>query len=216
MAANPVVWTTQDLEAISDNGGWKRYEIVDGDLIVTRAPHARHQSAASKINIRLGVWSEETGLGNPIQTPGVVFTDIDAVIPDVVWASNERWETGLDEAGHFIIAPELIVGVLSSGEKNEQRDKKFKLYFLHGVQEYWIVDWRLKEVEVYRRESAMLQKVSTSLISDMLTSPLLPGFECAVASLFPRWSEVNGDDSAFYAHQLRCSSDGADLLFEDR
>lgn len=188
MVANPIVWTTQDLDSIPDDGGWKRYEIVSGELLVTHAPHARHQSAASKINIRLGVWSEETGLGSPVQTPGVIFTDIDAVIPDVVWASNERWENGLDGAGHFVVAPELIVEVLSSGEKNEQRDKKFKLklYSLHGVQEYWIVNWRLKEIEVFRREDVVLQKVSTLLESDTLTSPLLPGFQCAVASMFSR------------------------------
>jgi Uma2 family endonuclease len=60
------------------------------------------------------------------------------------------------------------------------------------VQEYWIVNWRLKEVEVYRRAEAMLQKVTTLLVADQLTSPLLPGFECAmakpskgIASLFP-------------------------------
>lgn len=187
MVANSVVWTIHDLDAMPDDSGWKRYEVINGELIVTRAPHAWHQNAASKLNTRLGVWSEETGLGSPIQTPGVIFSDVDAVIPDLVWASSERWETGLDEAGHFIVAPELIVEVLSLGEKNEQRDKttKLKLYSLHGVQEYWIVNWRLKEIEVYRRKEAMLQKVSTLLVSDMLTSLLLPGFECAVADVFP-------------------------------
>lgn len=134
------------------------------------------------------LWSEETKLGNPIQTPGVIFTEVDAVIPDLVWASNQRWENGLDEAGHFIVAPELNVEVLSAGEKNEQRDRqtKLKLYSLHGVQEYWIVNWRLKEIEVYRREDAVLQKVATLLVADKLTSPLLPGFECVVADVFPR------------------------------
>ena len=118
------------------------------------------------------------------------------MIPDLVCASHERIETGLDAAGHFVIAPELMVEVLSLGGKNEQRDKKLKLklYSLHGVQEYWIINWRLKEIEVYRREDAMLQKVVTLLatellatellVTDKLTSPLLPGFECAISSLF--------------------------------
>ena len=186
MVANSVTWTIQDLDAMPDDGGWKRYEIIDGELTVTRAPHAFHQNAASQLNIQLGNWSNQTGLGRPIQTPGVIFTDIDAVIPDLVWASNERWENGLDDAGHFVVAPELMVEVLSSGGKNEQRDRKLKLklYSLHGVQEYWIVNWRLKEIEVYRREDAMLQKVATLLSADKLTSPLLPEFECAISSLF--------------------------------
>ena len=186
MVANSVIWTIQDIEAMPDDGGWKRYEIIDGELFVTRAPHLFHQGAASRLSTRLENWSEQTGAGGAFQTPGVIFTDIDAVIPDLVWASNERIETGLDDAGHFVVAPELMVEVLSSGDKNEQRDKKLKLklYSLHGVQEYWIVNWRLKEIEVYRREGAMLQKVSTLLVADRLTSPLLPGFECAVSGLF--------------------------------
>jgi len=93
---------------------------------------------------------------------------------------------GIDDSGHFTVAPELIIEILSSGEKNEQRDKqlKLKLYSLHGVQEYWIVNWRLQEIEVYRRENARLQKVSTLLALDTLTSPLLPEFECAVSGIF--------------------------------
>ncbi len=186
MVAGPITWTIQDLDAIPDDGGWKRYEIVNGELFVIRAPHIRHQGAATKINTRLEAWSEDTKLGNSFQTPGVIFTETDAVIPDVVWASNERLENGIDNSGHFVVAPELIVEVLSSDEKNEQRDKKLKLklYSLHGVQGYWIVNWRLKELEVYRRDNASLQTVSTLLTTDTLTSPLLPGFECAVSSLF--------------------------------
>ena len=186
VVANSIVWTTQDLDAIPDDGGWKRYEIINGELFVTRAPHIRHQSVATKINTRLEVWSEDTQLGNSFQTPGVVFTETDAVIPDVVWASEERLAHGIDEAGHFVVAPELIVEILSSGIKNEQRDKNFKLklYSLHGVQEYWIVNWRLKEIEVYRRKDTTLQRVNTLVMADVLTSSLLPGFECTVSSLF--------------------------------
>ena len=36
-----VWWVTSDLELIS-NDEWKRYEIIDGELFVTRAPHYRH------------------------------------------------------------------------------------------------------------------------------------------------------------------------------
>ena len=186
MVANSLRWTTRDLDAMPDDGGWKRYEIVDGDLFVTRAPHIRHQRTAGKLHVRLENWSEQTGLGTAIETPGVVLTPTDAVIPDVIWISQARLANGIDEAGHLIVAPELVVEILSPGERNEQRDKevKLKLYSLHGVQEYWIANWQLKTVEVYRRSSAQLQRVSTLLVGDRLTSPLLPGFSVAVAEIF--------------------------------
>ena len=102
------------------------------------------------------------------------------------WISNERLATGLDESGHLTIAPELIVEVLSPGTQNEQRDRetKLKLYTERGVQEYWILDWRVQQVEVYRRQNAILKLVATLFVSDDLTSPRLPGFVCAVARLF--------------------------------
>jgi Uma2 family endonuclease len=178
MVVNPLCWTIRDLNAVPDDGGWKRYEIIDGELFVTRAPHIRHQGAAGKLHVRLENWSEQTGLGSAFQVPGVIFTPTDAVIPDVVWISRERLANGVDDAGHLMVAPELMVEVLSPGELNEQRDKevKLKLYSLHGVQEYWIVNWQLKTLEIYRRSNAQLQLVATLLEGDTLTSPLLPGF----------------------------------------
>lgn len=186
MVANSLRWTTRDLDAMPDDGGWKRYEIIDGELFVTRAPHIRHQGAAGKLHVRLGTWSETTGTGSAFQTPGVIFTPNDAVIPDVVWISRERLASGIDQAGHLTVAPELMVEVLSPGDLNEQRDKevKLKLYSLHGVQEYWIVNWQLKTLEIYRRTDAQLQLAATLLDGDSLTSPLLPEFSASIAQIF--------------------------------
>ena len=37
MVAKSLRWTTRDLAAMPDDGGWKRYEIVDGELFVTQS-----------------------------------------------------------------------------------------------------------------------------------------------------------------------------------
>jgi Uma2 family endonuclease len=176
MVTHAIRWTIQDIDAMPDDGGWKRYEVIDGELFVTRAPHIRHQNAGGNLHVALANWSERTQLGRPIQTPGVIFTPTDAVIPDVVWVSNECLASGVDEAGHLTVAPELMIEILSPGERNEQRDKgaKLKLYSLHGVREYWIVSWQQKTVEVYRRVDVQLKLACKLLLEDTLTSPLLP------------------------------------------
>jgi Uma2 family endonuclease len=186
MVAESLRWTTRDLQAMPDDGGWQRHEIIDGELFVTRAPHIRHQAAAAKLQSRLEVWSEATGLGNTFQTPGLVLTEYDAVIPDLVWASRDCLATGIDDAGHFTTAPELVVEILSTGVQNEQRDKeiKLKLYSRHGVQEYWIVDWQRQTLAIYRRNQAQLQLEATLILGDTLTSPLLPGFSTGVSEIF--------------------------------
>lgn len=185
---NPVTetmrWTTQDLELLPDDG--RRYEIIQGELLVSVAPHWGHQEACGNIYAALKSWSRTTGLGKAAINPGIIFTDADNVIPDVVWASNERLAVLLDEAGHLTAAPELVVEVLSPGAENNRRDRdlKLRLYSTRGVQEYWIVDWQLQQVEVYRRQDSQLSLAATLLVTDTMTSPLLPDFSCAVGEFF--------------------------------
>lgn len=184
VTTNPVRWKTSDLELLPDNGN--RYEIIDGDLIVTRAPHWNHQQTCGRIFSALDNWSLSSGLGQAAIAPGIIFTDFDNVIPDIVWASREKLATLLDEQGHLTGAPELVVEVLSFGGDNERRDKevKLKLYSARGVQEYWIADWRQQKIEIYRREQAVLKLAVTLFLNDDLTSPILPGFSYPVARIF--------------------------------
>ena len=89
-------------------------------------------------------------------------------------------------AGHLVGAPELVVEVLSPGQKNERRDResKLKLYSVQGVLEYWIVNRFDRTVAIYRRENAILELAATLYEGDELTSPILPGFRCVVGQLF--------------------------------
>jgi Uma2 family endonuclease len=179
-----VRWTSADLSLLPESSN--RYETIEGELLVTRAPHWGHQRAITNTAAELRAWSQTSNLGETVSTPGIIFSDADNVIPDVVWISYDRLATALDEAGYLKVAPELIIEVLSPGTQNEQRDRelKLKLYGNRGVQEYWILDWRLKQVERYRRQAGQLQLVTTLLSGDVLASDLLPGFTCTIESLF--------------------------------
>jgi Uma2 family endonuclease len=183
-ASDRVRWTTEDLKLLPESSS--RYEIIDGQLLMTRAPHWKHQKVIVKASRILDTWSETSRLGETVSTPGVLFDDADNVIPDVIWISHERLASGVDEEGHFTIAPELIIEVLSPGTQNERRDRetKVKLYAERGVQEYWILDWRTRQLEVYCRQGALLRLVQTLFAQDTLTSSILPGFSCAVAEFF--------------------------------
>jgi Uma2 family endonuclease len=93
-------WTTADLELLPDDG--RRYEIIDGELFVTRAPHWGHQQVCGRVFAGLDDWSQSSGLGCASVAPGIIFSDADNVIPDVVWASRDLLATILDEAGHLL------------------------------------------------------------------------------------------------------------------
>ncbi|MEL7054004.1 MAG: Uma2 family endonuclease [Cyanobacteria bacterium J06588_5] len=165
---------------------WTTYEIIDGELFVTRSPHIRHQQVAHEICSALNIWSKQSGLGNAFFAPGLVLSDADNVIPDVVWVSKEKLSVIEDEAGHLTQVPELVAEVLSYGNEDVRRDReaKLKLYSVQGAKEYWIADRRSKQLAIYRRESDRLTLKATLGIEDILTSPLLPKFACPVDQLF--------------------------------
>jgi Uma2 family endonuclease len=188
MVAQPATgirWTIHDLEVLPQNE-WTTYEIIDGELFMTRSPHRRHQQIAHEICSALNLWSKQSEQGEAIFAPGVILSDADNVIPDVVWVSKARLTSIEDEAGHLIGMPELVVEILSSGEQNIRRDReaKLKLYSVQGAQEYWIADRFLKQLEVYRRENAQLVLTATLSVEDVLRSPLLPEFSCPISQFF--------------------------------
>lgn len=179
-------WTSADLKSLPDDGN--RYEIIDGELHVSRQPHYYHQLVCTKLAGKLESWDEKSGLGEVVFAPGIIFADDADVAPDVVWTSNQRLPSVLAEDGKLHDAPELVIEVLSPGSVNERRDReaKLQLYSRRGVSEYWIVDWRLRSIDLYRRDQAQLHYVATLFEADKLESPLLPGFSCQVALLFGR------------------------------
>jgi Uma2 family endonuclease len=177
-------FTSADLAVLPEDG--KLYEIIEGDLLVSRQPNWHHQFTCGQIFRYLQVWNETTGLGVANNAPGVIFAEDDDVAPDVVWASNERIAQILGDDGKLHAAPEIAVEVMSPGWSNQIRDRqtKLKLYSRRGVEEYWIVDWQQRSMEIYRRENEQLALIVTLRHSDTLTSPLLPDFACQVAQLF--------------------------------
>ena len=181
---SPIRWTIHDLDALPENEGIRR-EIIAGELFVTRAPHWKHQDIIANLTTELKIWSRNN-FGRVFSAPGIISSEEDNVIPDLVWVSNQRLAEIEDESGHLTGFPEVIVEVLSAGERNIYRDKqaKLKLYSQGGVQEYWIVDRFRKELEIYRLEKGQLKLVETLTEVDRATSPLLADFSLSIADIF--------------------------------
>lgn len=177
-------WTSADLETLPDDG--KLYEIIDGELYVSRQPDWYHQRACLKAGMALEIWSSKIGKGQVNIAPGLIFADDDDVAPDVIWISNERLNTALESDGKLHYAPELVIEVLSFTGTNERRDReaKLKLYSRRDVSEYWLLDWRTKQVEIYRRDGKALEHFATLNEDETLNTPLLEGFSCQVAEFF--------------------------------
>jgi Uma2 family endonuclease len=55
-----LTWTIYDVEVLPENPAIQ-YELIAGDLLVTRTPHYRHQHICSRVAAALEMWSEKTG-----------------------------------------------------------------------------------------------------------------------------------------------------------
>ncbi len=199
MAIVQYQFTVDDLARLPEDGS--RYEMIDGALYVTAAPHSEHQAALDQIIVAVGNWYNTAGLGWPVSGAGVKLAVNVGVVPDLLWFSDERLplatvnpQTG-ERDGKFHVAPDLAVEILSPGRENEERDRETKLtlYSRRGICEYWLVDRLLRTVEVdrllrtvevYRRDAAALTLAATLTPPDTLVSPLLPGFALPVGQIF--------------------------------
>lgn len=175
--------TISDLDSMPDDGN--RYEIIEGELLVSRAPNLIHQS----ISVNLVVYVKNYLFDNPIgevwATPGVIFSEFSGVIPDVVFVSNER-RTEIATGERITGAPDLVIEIVSPGAENARRDRiiKRQLYGKYGVKEYWVVDPYNRTIEVYLSKGKSLRLRATYAEADEITSTVLPDFTCKVANIF--------------------------------
>ena len=175
--------TVEDLEAMPEDGN--RYEVIEGELFVSRAPALPHQIVSGNIFAYLWNYLATNPIGRVVATPGLIFDQHSGVIPDVVFFTHGRDEE-IISGGRLVAAPDIVIEILSPGRENSSRDRvaKRQLYFKYSVQEYWIVDAENRAIEVYRLTVQGLELATTLRQADEITSPLLPEFGCPLSKVF--------------------------------
>ena len=176
--------TVADLDAYPDDDG-NRYELIGGELFVSCAPGIPHQRVLHNLQLELGSYLKAHPVGVLVPGAGAIFSDYDAVIPDLAFVRNERWDQVVTD-DRFTSAVDLVIEILSPGAANRRRDlsAKRKLYGKYGVEEYWIVDKDNLSVSIFRLEGKILKEVATLSGENELTSPMLPGFQLKVDEIF--------------------------------
>ena len=175
--------TVSDLDATPNDNN--HYELIEGELFVSCAPSIPHQIIITNLILAFGDHLEAHPLGVVIPGPGVIFSEHDAVIPDLVFITHER-RAEIAAGDKVLGAPDLLIEVMSPGIENRQRDEvvKRQLYGKYGVKEYWIVDPENRALEVFRFDRHSLKKTAALTGEDELTMPLLAGFSLIVSHIF--------------------------------
>lgn len=177
--------TIADLDAMPDDGN--RYELFEGEIFVSRAPSLSHQIILANLLAILRAYLDRNPIGYTIPTPGVIFSESNGAIPDIVFISNQLFRDLVFEE-RINGAPELMVEIVSPGKENARRDRvvKRQVYGKFGVKEYWIIDPEKRALEIYRLKKHTLMLVETKMDEDEISSPILPGLVFKAKDIFKR------------------------------
>lgn len=128
-AGNP--FTVVELDRMPDDG--RRYELLDGALVVSPHPTTVHQFVATRLAEMLGAACPEDLC--VLAEPAVQLTSTTEFDPDLVVVH-------IDEVGgaKFTVPPLLVVEVRSPSTALIDLNRKKAAYERFGVPAYWIVD----------------------------------------------------------------------------
>ncbi|MDQ7823360.1 MAG: Uma2 family endonuclease [Candidatus Eremiobacteraeota bacterium] len=178
----PVVLTYEDYLSLPNDRN--RYEIHEGELVMTPAPGTAHQMISRNLSFILFTHSRTHSLGTVLYAPvDVILSATSIAQPDIIYVSQGKKAiiTGRAIEG----APDLVVEVLSPATLRYDRVAKLQLYARHGVTNYWIVSPEERTLEEYvlQGESyALTQKLSEAA---EFRPALFPGFSVLLSQVWP-------------------------------
>lgn len=143
-------WTVDQVaELQQESRHWPRYELIDGELVVTPAPEVEHQLAVQQFLRIIAEYSERYNLGTTFTSPAdirllpesLVQPDV-FVVPLAIGPRPER-KSKWSDVKSLLLAVEII----SPSSVRTDRIQKREQYMKAGVPDYWIVDLDGRVVE---------------------------------------------------------------------
>ena len=177
----PGTATEEDLIRIHERTN-RRYELVDGTLV--EKPVGFDESFfALYLTMALGDYLKTHDLGKPVGDnammrlfPGLVR------VPDAAFIRWDRFPSKKRRRGEPpLVAPDLVVEVLSKSNTPKEMRRKLEEYFRAGVRLVWYVDPAKRTVRVYTAvdRSTLLREGDTLDGGDVL-----PGFAISIRDWF--------------------------------
>lgn len=171
--------TLEDLDEIPEDGN--RYEILQGELIVSPSPADRHQLILGRLHIWLAAAATSSRFGHVRLGPRDIRLSVnDIVEPDLfAYRSSQR---GQSTERVFEGPPAFVVEIMSPSSRKYDQVRKASLYMRSGVDEYWVVDPSANRVMVH-----LATRAGTNpeiVFEGSLASAVIPGFTVDLAELF--------------------------------
>jgi Uma2 family endonuclease len=160
-----------------------KMELVRGRVVRMSFPKPRHAVISLEIGARLLGFVKAHSLGYVfVETGCIIARDPDTVRgPDVAFVSFERMGGQDLPETWWQFAPDLVVEVISPGDRPKQVREKVQDWFAGGARRVWLFYPRTRNVYVLRSPT----DVQILGPGDMLSGEdVLPGFSCPIAEFF--------------------------------
>lgn len=173
----PLVY--DDLAGLPEDG--HRYELLQGELIVSPASGGLHQTVQNRLSIALESAVRNSQFGTMMVAPfDVRFSQNDVVEPDLFAFGTAKYDRYSDRL--FDGAPDFAIEIVSPGSVTNDRVRKAALYINEGVLEYWIVEPVSKRILVHLRGTD--EPMPRIVIEGTLISAVIPAFSVDLDALF--------------------------------
>lgn len=163
------------------------YELLHGRIVMNPPAGWPHAPVGVNILTPLATFVRTNKLGLVLESSaGYDLPSGDTVGPDVSFISAARLAAGpAPQYGKFIrIVPNLVVEILSEATAQRDRTEKKTIYAENGVEEYWIVDTKRREITVYTLSGKRFGRGVVYAMRDTLRSRALDGFTLRVNEVF--------------------------------
>ncbi|MCX6021735.1 MAG: Uma2 family endonuclease [Chloroflexi bacterium] len=184
MTAVRTLVTAEEFLQMPDPGDGRRYELLDGEVVELTPPGGEHGVIAALFTIRLGLWLQANPFGILlVGDPGVILQrKPDRVrAPDVCYFRRDRLPGGKAPRGYLEVIPDLVVEVVSPGDRAGEIQQKVAEWLAAGVRLVWLAYPVTNTVIVYDGSSAALILREGDVLEG---GDVLPGFSCEVSLLF--------------------------------
>ena len=144
-------WSIDEVERLVDarHDLTPRYELVDGELLMTPAPSDRHQRiVAAELVVLVRDYVTRRRIGEARLGPALARLTPDSRFePDLFVVPNlDGRRPRADDSLTRVI---LVAEVLSAGSARHDRITKRRFFQRHGVPDYWVIDGDAEAFEIW-------------------------------------------------------------------
>ena len=174
-------FTYQDYQQLPEDD--HRYEVINGELIMTPSPVTAHQRVMRKLLTSLDKLVEAEALGEVFCAPfDVVLDNHNVFQPDILFVSHEN--AGIITEKNIQGAPDLVVEILSPSSGYYDLIEKKENYARFGVKEYWLVDPKNEWVEVFVAVKGTFESQGRVSRGQSLQSSIIKNLEIDTVKIF--------------------------------